>query len=81
MAQAADRAKLNRWMDRLVENMVGLESASTRFKAEHVRQANLLRRVAEYDPELARELIVGTVMFSYYSALSVTDKLSDFSHR
>jgi len=36
----------------------------------------LYRRVAEYDPELAAELLLNSMMLSYYFAVGVVSKFT-----
>ena len=48
----------NKKLDGLVENFMTSKTAKPELKTEYVRFANICRRVAVYDVDLAREVFV-----------------------
>ena len=53
-------------MHQCVENVLrDQKDFTTELKLEYVKVINLCKRVAEYDPDLAREVFKGTIWFSY----------------
>jgi hypothetical protein len=73
-SQSTDLTRFNRRMDQLVENVVSTNSLTPEFRKEYIRTTNLLRRVAEYDSDLACELFVSIAMFSYTLGAGVINK-------
>ena len=72
--QKARRARFDRWLDGIVENVVGSNDASPQLRTEFVEWANLLRRVAEYDIELAGDVHIGSIMLDYTLGISIIEK-------
>jgi hypothetical protein len=58
-------------MDALVENVVSTNLISPEFRKEYIKATNLLRRVAQYDTQLAYDLYVSMTMFSYTFGVGV----------
>jgi hypothetical protein len=69
------RARFNSGMDRLVENVVKQNLGTSEYRAEYVKMTGLLRRVADYDPELAADLFTSAMMLSYFFCLGVQEKI------
>jgi hypothetical protein len=67
-----ERLRFNRRADELVRNVISQDVGTPEFRAEHVKMCDLLRRVAEHDPALARELLISVFMFSYTFAIGAT---------
>ncbi len=61
-------------MDELVQNVISNDLGTPSFRAQYVRTCDLLRRVADHDPALARELLVEVLMFGYKFAESTISK-------
>jgi hypothetical protein len=71
--QSDDLTRFNKWMDELVENVVSTNLNSPEFRKEYIKATNLLRRVAEYDTQLASELYVSMTRFSYTFGIGVVN--------
>ena len=74
--QEVRRARFDRWLDDIVENVVGSNETSPQLRTEFVKWANLLRRVAEYDIELAADVHIGAIMLAYTLGISIIGKAS-----
>jgi hypothetical protein len=70
-SQTDDLTRFNKWMDALVENVVSTNLISPEFRKEYIKATNLLRRVAQYDTQLAYDLYVSMTMFSYTFGVGV----------
>ena len=66
-----DRNQFNRRVDKLIARVEVGNPISREFTAELVNTANLCRRVAEYDPQLASELLISGIMLSYTTGVAV----------
>lgn len=66
-----ERNQFNRLIDDLVARAVTMNLISREYTAEYVKAANLCRRVAEFDPPLAFELLVSGIMLSYTAGVAV----------
>jgi hypothetical protein len=72
--QSSDLTRFNKRMDELVENVVSTNLISPEFRREYVKATSLLRRVAQYDTQLAYDLYVSIAMFSYAFGIGVIEK-------
>lgn len=70
-----ERIRFNERIDGLVRHAISQDIGSPEFRAEYVKAAGLLKRVAEYNPELASELLLSLWMYAYHFALGVTSKI------
>jgi hypothetical protein len=70
-----ERIRFDRRMDELVRHVVSQDIGTPEFRTEYVKAANLLKRVADYDPELASELLLTIWMCAYHFAIGVTPKI------
>ena len=77
MNQKTNLVRFNEEMDELVANVISNNLGTPEFRTEYVKAANLYKRVAEYDVELASELLPSTMMFAYTFALGIIDKVAD----
>jgi hypothetical protein len=66
-----DRSQLNRQIDRMISRIVAGKPISREFTAELVNTASLCRRVAEFDPQLASELLLSAIMLSYTTGVAI----------
>ena len=75
ISQKTESTRFNRRLDELVENVMNHKDFSPEFTREYVKATNLYRRVAEYDVNLAEELLISAWMYSYYFAIGITNKV------
>ncbi len=75
MAQKTELDRFNRRMDELVSHVIRNDVGSPEFRTEYLKAVNLYKRVAQYDVELAWELLPSTMMFAYTFAIGVTSKI------
>jgi hypothetical protein len=73
--QETERIRFNQWIDELVGNVISRNLGTAEFRAEYVKAANLYKRVAEFDPKLASDLWLSTMMVSYTFALGIARDL------
>jgi hypothetical protein len=73
--QKQNQAQFSKKMDQLVQNVISQNVGTPEFRAEYVKATNLYRRVAEYDVQLAQELLLSTFMFAYTFAIGTTEKI------
>jgi hypothetical protein len=68
--QRSEITRFNRKLDGMVENVMNHNDFEPEFTREYVEATNLYRRVAEYDVQLAQELLSSTLLFAYYFAVA-----------
>ena len=66
-----ERNQFNRLIDDMITRAVMMNLISREYTVEYVKAANLCRRVAEFDPQLAFELLVSGIMLSYTAGMAV----------
>ena len=74
--QSAELTRFNKRIDELVENVISRDLVSPEFRREYVRAVSLLRQVAEYDTQLAAELLVSMAVVSYTFGIGVIKEAS-----
>jgi len=57
MNQKTNLVRFDQKMDELLANVIGQNLGTPEFRTEYVKATNLYKRVAEYDVELASELL------------------------
>ena len=75
MSNTTDRTRFNHRMDELVAHVIREDVLTPEFREQYVKATGLYRRVAEYDVDLAWDLFVSTMMFSYTFGVGVTSKI------
>ena len=77
MNQKTNLVRFNQEMDELVANLISNNLGTPEFRTEYVKATNLYKRVAEYDVELASELLPNTMMFAYTFAVGIVNKVAE----
>jgi len=75
MSNLAVKARFNPRMDELVAHVTREDLLTPEFREQYVKATSLYRRVAEYDVDLAWDLFVSTMVFSYTFGVAVTLKI------
>ena len=66
-----ERNQFNRSIDDLVARVVASVPISREWTSECIKAANLCKQVAEFDPQLASELLLSGVMLTYTAGVAV----------
>ena len=66
-----DRNQFNRRVDKLIARVEAGNPISREFTAEFINTIELCRRVAEFDPWLASELLISGIMLTYKTGVAV----------
>ena len=69
-----DQISFNKRMDELIQNVLSQNLLTPEFRAEYVKAMNLYRRVAEYDTQLAWDILDSTFMYCCTFSLGIIEK-------
>ena len=70
-----DVTRFNKRIEELIENIPSQNLLTPQFRTEYVRVMNLYKKVADYDTQLARDILESTFMFTYAFAAGCLEEI------